>query len=56
VTRTTEALERDLAALIKRVNDPRRDSAELNWTAEDLLEKAAPLLKRNDDRLKGEAR
>src|ERR1700681_2101786 len=33
VKRTTEAIERDLAALIKHGNDIRRDSAELSRTA-----------------------
>ena len=41
--RTNEAIERDLAALIKHGNDLRRDSAELNRTAKELLRKTARL-------------
>jgi hypothetical protein len=43
VKRTTEATERDLAALIKQGNDLRSDSAELSRTAKELLRKAARL-------------
>ena len=44
--RTTEAIERDLAALIKHSRDLRDESAELNRTAKDLLS--------NAERLKGD--
>jgi hypothetical protein len=43
VKRTTEAIERDVAALIKRGNALRHESAELSRTAEELLRKAARL-------------
>jgi hypothetical protein len=43
VKRTTEAIERDVAALINRGNDLRRESAELSRTAEELLRKVARL-------------
>jgi len=39
--RTTEAIERDLAALIKHSNDLRREAEELNRTAEESAKKAA---------------
>ena len=51
--RTNEAIERDLAALIKHGNDLRRDSAELSRAAKELLKKAARLkgvLARSADR------
>ena len=41
--RTNEAIERDLAALIKHGNDLRRDSAELSRTAKELMRKVARL-------------
>ena len=41
--RTTEAIERDLAAVIKHSHDLRDESAELNRTAKDLLSKAERL-------------
>ena len=41
--RTNQAIERDLAALIKSGNDLRRDSAELSRTAKELLREAARL-------------
>jgi hypothetical protein len=41
--RTAEAIERDLAALIKHGNDLRRESAELGRTARELLKKAVRL-------------
>ena len=39
--RTTEAIERDLAALIKHSNDLRRQAEESNRTAEESAKKAA---------------
>jgi hypothetical protein len=41
--RTTEAIERDLAALIKHGYDLRHDADELNQTAEESAKKAARL-------------
>ena len=41
--RTTEAIERDVAALIKHSRDLRDASAELNRTAKDVLSNAARL-------------
>ena len=46
VKRTTEAIERDLAALIKHSRDLRDESVELNRTAKDVLS--------NAERLKGD--
>ena len=41
--RTNEAIEHDMAALIKHGNDLRRDSAELSRTAKELMRKVARL-------------
>jgi hypothetical protein len=41
--RTNEAIERDMAALIKHGNGLRRDSAELSRTAKELMRKVARL-------------
>jgi hypothetical protein len=43
VNRTSEAIERDLAELIKRGNDLKRESAELSRAAKDFLLRAAHL-------------
>jgi hypothetical protein len=51
--RTNEAIERDLAALIKHGNDLRRDSAELSRTVKELLSKAARLKRSLTIRLQG---
>ena len=41
--RTTEAIERDLAALIKHSADLRREAKELNRTSEESAKRAARL-------------
>ena len=43
--RTTQAIARDLAAVIKHSHDLRDESAELNRTAKDVLSTAARLKK-----------
>ena len=43
--RTNGAIDRDVAALAKRSNDPRREAEELHRTAEELAKEAARLKK-----------
>jgi hypothetical protein len=44
VTRTNGTIECDIASLIKRGNDLRREAEELNRTAEELTKTAARLM------------